>query len=252
MAESPPGAADPPLTADVETWGRELPYHSTQDVEVPPRLLDQVIGQDDAVEVAKKAATQKRHMILIGEPGTGKSMLARAMVDFLPKEQLQDILAYPNVEDPNEPKIRVVPAGKGKEIVAAQKLEAAQKKEHRTIFIVLFAFAIFGLAFYMIFKTGDFTALLLAIIAFVLVLAIYRLGSGRSENGNGVAKLLVTHTPDDRPPFIDATGAHAGALLGDVKHDPFQSGGLETPPHERVEVGAIHKAHGGVLFVDEI
>ena len=37
-----------------------------------------------------------------------------------------------------------------------------------------------------------------------------------------------------------------------MKHDPFQSGGLETPPHERVEVGAIHKANGGVLFVDEI
>jgi ATP-dependent Lon protease len=256
MEENPPAGPVPAPAqtpaSELDSWARDLPYQSTQDVEVPPRLLDQVIGQDDAVEIAKKAATQKRHMILIGEPGTGKSMLARAMVDFLPKEQLQDILAYPNVEDPNEPKIRVVPAGKGKEIVAAQKLEAAQKKEHRTIFIVLFAFAIFGLAFYVIFKTGDFTALLLAIIAFVLVLAVYRLGSGRSDNGPGVAKLLVTHSPDERPPFIDATGAHAGALLGDVKHDPFQSGGLETPPHERVEVGAIHKAHGGVLFVDEI
>jgi ATP-dependent Lon protease len=37
-----------------------------------------------------------------------------------------------------------------------------------------------------------------------------------------------------------------------VKHDPFQSGGLETPPHDRVEVGAIHRANGGVLFLDEI
>jgi Lon-like ATP-dependent protease len=41
-------------------------------------------------------------------------------------------------------------------------------------------------------------------------------------------------------------------LLGDVKHDPFQSGGLETPAHERVEIGAIHKANKGVLFIDEI
>jgi Lon-like ATP-dependent protease len=41
-------------------------------------------------------------------------------------------------------------------------------------------------------------------------------------------------------------------LLGDVRHDPFQSGGLETPAHDRVEAGAIHKAHKGVLFVDEI
>ena len=53
-------------------------------------------------------------------------------------------------------------------------------------------------------------------------------------------------------PFMDATGAHAGALLGDVRHDPYQSGGLGTPAHERVESGMIHKAHKGVLYIDEI
>ena len=63
-----------------------------------------------------------------------------------------------------------------------------------------------------------------------------------------VPKLLVGHDEHDSPPFIDATGAHAGSLLGDVKHDPFQSGGLETPAHERLEVGAIHKASKGVLL----
>jgi len=241
-----------PIGRDLVTWGQALPYESTATVEVPPRLLDQVIGQDDAVEVAKKAATQKRHMILIGEPGTGKSMLARAMVDFLPKEQLQDILAYPNNDDPNEPKIRVVPSGKGKEIVAAQKLEAAQRKEQRMILVVVLAVAIFALAIYIVIESRDLMAILLALLLIFLIYAVVRLSGGRNESGIGVAKLLVSHTIDERPPFIDATGAHAGALLGDVKHDPFQSGGLETPPHERVEVGAIHKANGGVLFVDEI
>ena len=252
-AGTPSGSTgDSPAPTELDQWGDGLSYQSTAQVEVPARLLDQVIGQDEAVEVARKAATQKRHMMLIGEPGTGKSMLARAMVDFLPKEQLQDILAYPNNEDSNEPKIRVVPAGKGKEIVAAQKLEAAQKKEQKTILFIVLALAVFALTLYIVLKYDDLTALLLGIFIVLLIYVFIRFSSGRNESGSGVAKLLVSHAPDDRPPFIDATGAHAGALLGDVKHDPFQSGGLETPPHDRVEVGAIHRANGGVLFLDEI
>jgi Lon-like ATP-dependent protease len=255
-AETPSGASADPGPAvneqELDQWGRTLPYQSTAQVEVPPRLLDQVIGQDEAVEVARKAATQKRHMILIGEPGTGKSMLARAMVDFLPKEPLQDILAYPNSEDPNEPKIRVVPAGKGREIVAAQKLEAASQKERRTIFFILISLVVIGFVLYVLITTGNYTAFLLGIFIVLLIYILLRVTGGRPDSGANVAKLLVGHSPDEKPPFIDATGAHAGALLGDVKHDPFQSGGLETPPHERVEVGAIHKANGGVLFVDEI
>jgi ATP-dependent Lon protease len=243
---------EPVVGGDLDAWGRTLPYETTANVEVPPRLLDQVIGQDDAVEVAKKAATQRRHLILIGDPGTGKSMLARSMVDFLPKEPLQDILAYPNTDDPNEPKIRVVPAGKGKEIVSAQKLEAAQRKEQRMLLLGVVAIVIFLFAGYVVLITHDFTAVLIALFIVILLYVVFRLSAGRPDGGSTVAKLLVTHVPDERPPFIDATGAHAGALLGDVKHDPFQSGGLETPPHERVEVGAIHKANGGVLFVDEI
>lgn len=238
----------------MDDWGRSLPYPNTSQVEIPSRLLDQVIGQDDAVEVAKKAATQKRHMILIGEPGTGKSMIARAMVDFLPKEQLQDVLAYPNPEDPNEPKIRVVPAGKGKEIVAAQKVEAAQRKEQRMVLMVVAALLVLGFTLYIVLITPDhdLTALLVGILIIGILYFAYRLTGNRSDPGTTVAKLLISHSTDGKPPFIDATGAHAGALLGDVKHDPFQSGGLETPPHERVEIGAIHKANGGVLFVDEI
>ncbi len=45
---------------------------------------------------------------------------------------------------------------------------------------------------------------------------------------------------------------HAGALLGDVRHDPYQSGGMETSPHHLVEPGAIHLAHQGVLYIDEV
>jgi Lon-like ATP-dependent protease len=67
-----------------------------------------------------------------------------------------------------------------------------------------------------------------------------------------IPKLLVSNENNIVAPFVDATGAHAGALLGDVRHDPYQSGGLGTPAHERVEAGMIHKASKGVLYVDEI
>jgi len=65
-------------------------------------------------------------------------------------------------------------------------------------------------------------------------------------------KLIVDNTRKKVAPFVDATGSKAGALLGDVKHDPLQSGGLGTPAHLRVEGGAVHQSNHGVLFIDEI
>jgi len=65
-------------------------------------------------------------------------------------------------------------------------------------------------------------------------------------------KLIVDNSERFTAPFIDATGSRAGSLLGDIKHDPLQSGGLGTPAHLRVEAGAIHQANRGVLFIDEI
>ena len=90
--------------------------------------------------------------------------------------------------------------------------------------------------------------------SFILVFGYFflrtRLTAGDEAN---LPKLLIKHERDDEPPFIDATGTLAGALLGDVRHDPFQSGAdLATPAHERVEPGAVHRANKGVLYIDEI
>ncbi len=227
---------------DEDLFG-DLEFESTEEIEVPERLIDQVIGQEHAVEVVRKAATQRRHMMMLGTPGTGKSMLGKALAELLPKEELQDVLVYPNTEDPNNPKIRVVPAGKGKEIVEAHKLEARKRGQARNMFAMLLILGIVGYSFF----TG---MILLGIIAAVLIAMMMRQFIPKEESM--IPKLLVSNADRETAPFIDATGSHAGALLGDVRHDPFQSGGLETPSHDRVEAGAIHKAHKGVLFIDEI
>jgi Lon-like ATP-dependent protease len=234
----------------VDQWVLDQDFGTTADIAVPDKLIDQVIGQDKAVEVIKKAAEQKRHVMLIGDPGTGKSMLAKAMSELLPPEDLEDIIAYPNLEDPHAPRIRVVPAAKGKEIVAAQKAEANRKQERKATLQLLIMLAIGAFSIITYINTRDPSILIVGIIAAAMLFMVMR-QMGIRETAL-VPKLLVSHTQQDKPPFIDATGAHAGSLLGDVRHDPFQSGGLETPPHERVEAGAIHKAHRGVLFVDEI
>ncbi len=236
---------------DIEDWVRAQKFETTADIKIPAQLVDQVIGQDEAVTVIRKAAEQKRHVILIGEPGTGKSMLARSMVDFLPKGELQDVVAYNNADDQNEPKIRIVPAGKGKEIVQAQKQEAEQKKAQKSSTLIMLIIMFVVLGAFLSYIQGDSMPLLIAVIGGLIIFLLARSYTQRREQSL-VPKLLISHKLDEQPPFIDATGAHAGALLGDVKHDPFQSGGLETPAHERLEPGAIHKANKGVLFIDEI
>ncbi|WP_301663978.1 ATP-dependent protease LonB [Methanoculleus frigidifontis] len=220
-----------------------LDLSTSSDIEVPPKLIDQVIGQEHAAEVMRKAATQRRHVMMIGTPGTGKSMLAKAMAELLPKEEMQDILVYPNPEDSNNPIIRTVPAGRGKQIVNAHKMEARKKLQMRNTLIMLLIIGIVGYALI----TYQW---LMGIIAAAFIFMALRYSTPREETM--VPKLLLNHESDSIAPFIDGTGSHAGALLGDVRHDPFQSGGLETPSHDRVESGAIHRAHGGVLFIDEI
>ena len=240
-------------TSSINDWVQTQDFVTTEEIEIPEKLVDQVIGQEAAVEVIRKASEQRRHVMLIGDPGTGKSMLARAMAQLLPKEELQDVIVYHNPEDPNQPKVRVVPAGKGKDIVKAQKQEAMLRKREKGSFFMIFLFMVMMLiVIWAVYNPSQaLMILLLGFFGIIMLWFLFRYAIGRGDQIL-IPKPLVIHGKDDKPPFVDATGAHAGALLGDVKHDPFQSGGLETPAHERVEPGAIHKAHKGVLFCDEI
>jgi len=234
-----------------------LPFSNTSEIKISDKVIDQVIGQEEAVNIIKKAAHQRRHVLLIGEPGTGKSMLGTGLAQLLPNSALTDLMALPNPNDENTPVIKELPAGQGRLIARKAQQQSTQLFKNQNLVILAFVLisSILPYYFWRIGSISDivYAASMIAGIIFIVGFLLFlNLGARTMGSRLEIPKLIVDNSNRKTAPFFDATGAHAGALLGDVLHDPFQSGGLGTPANLRVVAGMIHKAHNGVLFIDEI
>lgn len=261
-----------------------------------------MIGQDEAVELARIAAMQRRHLLLVGPPGTGKSMIAQALSLHLPAPT-EEIRVVHNPENPERPTVEV----KARDEVLREQIEREgaegdliDPKEAPINVAEQLGYKCVHCGTYSSPKDrvcpkcsrpkatgpqnvanpfGDLLGGILEVTIgslpgrdrvtttrrqfgqeevvvyeragdMIRVLDQKSLEKRREQERNSPRKAIV---PINRNPFVLATGASDTELLGDVRHDPY--GGhpqLGTAPYERVIPGAIHEAHQGVLFIDEL
>jgi ATP-dependent Lon protease len=267
-------------------------FESTAETSIPKDPLEQVIGQDNAVHIAKVAGRQRRHLLMVAPPGTGKSMIAQAIAYHLPKPT-EEISVLHNAANPERPVLEVRSTEEAaKEDALAQGVRGrlVEPVEVPSFVAERLGFrcrkcgslsrasqkACPKCGFDKRFSENPFPNIYVGVEEKPERVHTTRLRDDNSEEvivyeragekvrildqsslqaledlkRRGPRKVLV---PFDRKPFVVATGSSETELLGDVKHDPY--GGhhqIGTPAYQRVVPGAIHEAHQGVLFIDEL
>jgi Lon-like ATP-dependent protease len=246
------------------------------------------------------------YLLLLGDPGTGKSLIGRALAEKLTQIysekgiKLFDVLCWRNKALPSQPKISIHNAGEGKKILRKEQLRELKRKfitkvgiKAIQILLILMGLFLLSLGLYFMYQTwqtweanamylgepiqdyynhnlidyliGRFVGLVpLTIIpgGSLIFFGIFiwwfsKLGGLGNMRGIGGAQQtdvpkLVVDNSSGHAPFVDATGHRSAQLFGSIAWDPYQTGGLGTPEHQRVTAGDAQRASLGILYIDEI
>ena len=256
-------------------------FEDTSQVSVPDDPIERVVFQDKAKKAIRKIAQNKGHILMVGKPGTGKSMLAdmfKEVLDLSLGEYLrpkESIVAFPG-KDSNH--IRIVYehpdkmdhiiSNLNKDIETAREsvdefsLSEQIKSVRRVLIGLLCATGISAAAGF--FFPAAFIATGLAGIGSIFMYMqennhkaqekIQRQAYGGKQRA--VKHLLdmvplVLHDPrKDKDLMARVSEPDARNMKGGFRHDPYQSGNLQTPAHKRAFLGAHAKSP--VIYIDEL
>ena len=256
-------------------------FDNTSQIKIPEDPIDRVIFQDKAKRAIRKTAQNRGHILMVGGPGTGKSMLANMFKEVLQKS-LGDylrpsdaIIAYPG-KDKNHVRIAYE---------EPQKIEALLANFNKAIDAARDAVDEFSLADQIQSvrkaKRGFLWATVIGMAAGVFYppafVAVGLTGMGAifmhmQENNhcaqekiqresNGDRRNAVKHLYDMVPEILydprkdndlmaRISEPDARNMKGGFRHDPYQSGNLETPCHKRAYLGAHAKSP--IIYIDEL
>ena len=256
-------------------------FENTSQITVPLDPIERVIFQDKAKSAIRQIAQNKGHILMVGRPGTGKSMLANMFNEVLDKSlgdyirPKESIVAYPGKDKnhiriayENPPKIderikkiheSIVKAQSGvKDFSLADQINSVRKVKKGLLWVTGISVAA-GFFF-----PPAFIATGIAGIGSIFMYmqennhkaqeSIQRKGMADKQNS---VKHLYDMVPEvlydprkDHDLMARISEPDSRNMKGGFRHDPYQSGNLQTPAHKRTYLGAHAKSQ--IIYIDEL
>ncbi|GAB6094341.1 ATP-dependent protease LonB [Desulfatiferula olefinivorans] len=253
----------------------------TSAVRVPDDPIDRVIFQNEAKNAIRRIARNKGHILMVGRPGTGKSLLAsmfNKVIDASLGEYIRPreaIAAYPGKDDNHVRFAYAKPEILEKQIedvfddieFARNSVEPFSLREPirraNRVKRLLLLLALFSAAAGLFFPPAFIATGIAGIgVIFMFMQANNHKVQEKIQQDNQMGrrndmKHLQDLVPEilydprkDTDLMICVSEPDPRNMKGGFRHDPYQSGNLQTPIHKRAYLGAHAKAP--IIYIDEL